>query len=96
MSPPPSKRLRKNPEEEEEKKGPQLKTLLDFNPADMKSIGDYEVLFERIARSVMNEHLLVVNGDYRYRICEIEFYLNDLEAAKVHPDTFAHGDEMQR
>jgi hypothetical protein len=93
VSPPPSKRIRKNSEEE---KSPSLKELLEFKPEDMKSIEDYEGLFARIAHSMMNEHLLVVNTDYRYRICECEFYLNDVDAAKVHPDTFAHGDEMQR
>ncbi len=49
----------------------------------------------------MNEYLLTVNGDYKYRISEIEFYYNDLVdgkkgAAAIHPDTFTHGDEMQR
>ena len=49
----------------------------------------------------MNDYLLTVNGDYKYRISEIEFYYNDLVegkkvAAVLHPDTFTHGDEMQK
>lgn len=47
----------------------------------------------------MNDHLLIVNQDYVYRISEIEFYFNDLESmgkAAVHPDTFTHGDAMQK
>ncbi len=48
----------------------------------------------------MNEYLLTVNNDYKYRISEIEFYYNDFEEGKtknfVHPDTFTHGDKMQR
>lgn len=43
----------------------------------------------------MNEYLLTVNKDFKYRISEIEFYFNDVHAASVHPDTFTHGDDMQ-
>ena len=41
----------------------------------------------------MNEYLLIINYDFVYRISEIEFYFND---SNVHPDTFTHGDEMQK
>ncbi len=44
----------------------------------------------------MNEYLLVVRGDFLYRISEIEFYFNDVAGRGKHPDTFTHGDEMQR
>lgn len=48
----------------------------------------------------MNEYILNVNSDYKYRISEIEFYYNDLveggskKGSAIHPDTFTHGDEM--
>lgn len=52
-----------------------------------------------IADCLLNDYVLTVNGDYKYRISEIEFYFNDLDAMgdkAVHPDTFAHGDELQK
>lgn len=63
---------------------------------DLKSIADYEGQFEKIADCLMNDHVLVCNKDFYYRISEIEFYFNDLKDGKlsVHPDTFTHGDEM--
>lgn len=44
----------------------------------------------------MNDYLLTVNNSFKYRISEIEFYYNDVDTTSVHPDTFTHGDEMQR
>ena len=76
-----------------------LTDLINFKVTDMKTIEDYDRQFVRIANSLMNDHLLTVNSDYKYRISEIEFYYNDLEGMgkdSVHPDTFTHGDEMQR
>ncbi len=78
-----------------------MKSLLNFKPEDLKTHQAYEDQFTRIAECLMNEYILNVNGDYKYRISEIEFYYNDLieEAKKgsyIHPDTFTHGDEMQR
>jgi hypothetical protein len=60
----------------------------------MKTEMDYDRQFCKIADALMNEYLLTVNLDYKYRISEIEFYYNDVEMRKVHPDTFTHGDEM--
>lgn len=41
----------------------------------------------------MNENVLEINkSGNQYRICEIEFYLND---DKYHKDTFTHGDPIQ-
>jgi hypothetical protein len=62
----------------------------------MKSIEDYDKQFVRIADSLLNDYLLTVNQDYKYRISEIEFYYNDVHKSCVHPDTFTHGDEMQK
>jgi hypothetical protein len=77
-----------------------LKQLLDFNMDDMKTLKDYHTHFEKIANCLMNEYVLIANKDYVYRISEIEFYFNDLVAGSktpaIHPDTFTHGDEMQR
>ena len=61
---------------------------------DIKTEADYDSQFSRIAEALMNDYLLHVNQDYKYRISEIEFYYNDVAKAKVHPDTFTHGDEM--
>jgi hypothetical protein len=63
----------------------------------LKTIEDYDRQFVRIADCLMNEYLLTVNGAYKYRISEIEFYYNDVhDKNSRHPDTFTHGDEMQK
>jgi hypothetical protein len=46
--------------------------------------------FNEIADLMMNKSILKINGS-SYRICEIEFYLND----KQHPDTYTHSNPDQ-
>lgn len=75
-----------------------MQELFDFNMADMKSVSDYEALFEEIADALLNRYVLTIGYHYKYRIAEIEFYFNDIirkEADRVHTDTFTHGDEHQ-
>ena len=73
--------------------------MLDFE-CPMKSIHAYQEHFAKIADALLNHTALVLRkaeeGGERerkfYRICEVEFYLNDNE---VHKDTFTHGDPIQ-
>lgn len=47
--------------------------------------------FDRIAEELMNKWILKVNN-FRYRITEIEFYLNSAS----HNDSYTHGHEYQK
>ena len=74
-----------------------LQALLNFE-VPMKDISDYEAVFSRIANSYLNHTVLAVRPSGStctkyFRVCEIEFYLNDY---KVHKDTFTHGASMQK
>lgn len=51
---------------------------------------DYQGEFTRIASVLINQCRLVAGGQ-RYRMVELEFYLNTPE----HPDLFCHGDPFQ-
>ena len=44
----------------------------------MKNEADYDRQFCMIADVLMNDYLLTVNQNYKYRISEIEFYYNDV------------------
>jgi hypothetical protein len=76
-----------------------LKELLNFNvPFATRSAASST--FQRIANCLLNKTVLALRraGDKEgalvyFRICEVEFYLNDY---CNHKDTFTHGDPMQK
>ena len=51
--------------------------------------------FDKIADAILNKYHLIItpkkSDPVKYRICEIEFYLNDED---THRDTFTHGDPI--
>ena len=51
--------------------------------------------FDKIADAILNKYHLIIkpkkSEPVKYRICEIEFYLNDQD---THRDTFTHGDPI--
>ncbi len=49
--------------------------------------------FKTMAYNIINGMVLVIGGTNRYRIVELEFYCNHKD---YHPDSFTHGDEMQK
>lgn len=53
---------------------------------------DFHGHFDRIADLLMNSVAMVVNNQHRYRLVEIEFYLN----GGKHPDVFTHSCKDQQ
>ena len=94
VTPPPSKKLKLVNDDEGKVERRGLDALLrEFveKPEDR----DFEAYFYHIADTLMNDYELAVqNSPSTFRICEVEFYLNDLKAKGHHPDTFTHGDPI--
>jgi hypothetical protein len=58
--------------------------LIDYDNVD-------EAKIQEIAKSLLQKYVLVV-GDKEYRICEVEFYVNN----DNHNDKYTHGDKNQK
>jgi len=71
--------------------GEDLIKLLGFDPDTIKSKEDYAALFDGIAKTLMNNYTMVINGK-PYRFADIEFYFKGGE----HKDHFTHCDELQQ
>lgn len=59
-------------------------------PIDYTKIDDK--LIKRIAKALLLKYVLVVNDKKEFRICEIEFYINNT----THGDQYTHGDVNQK
>lgn len=64
--------------------------VLSLDSGLYNNLPDYQTIFSKLAKYLMNGFILVINKD-KYQICEIEFYLND----GIHVDPFIHGDPHQ-
>ena len=65
---------------------------MDFDLSTLNSQEDFEKYFLEIAHTILNEYVLTINHEYKYRIAEIELYFND---SNKHQDTFTHGNKDQ-
>jgi len=64
---------------------------LNLDPSAKNDRSEFAAEFLRIARRLMNEFTLEING-HSHRLAEIEFYL----CHSKHEDVFAHQDELQK
>jgi len=65
-----------------------LRTLLQVTPDQIGNTPQaFQAHFARLAALLLNSVCLVVNQQARFRLVEVEFYLN---STPLHPDTFTH------
>lgn len=67
---------------------PNQKLIININKTDINSI---LISFQEIAKSLLQEYQITVNGSNNYRFTEIEFYLN----CPSHRDPYPHLDDRQ-
>lgn len=64
-------------------------TQLDFSI----NAQDLQTSFAALADQLLNNHILI-SGDHKYRICEIEFYYKEVEGPNQ--DNYTHGHAFQK